>query len=106
METQKAKEEMSVIGPLIMLAIAILFVLYSANTLERLLYLHGSTYPKWAATGTLTSGDTVYGLRYGQCKDIGPVEIKRKDHGAFVYRCGEFYFESKTFLADFELPTR
>ncbi|MFN9473238.1 hypothetical protein [Acidovorax sp.] len=75
------------------------------GTAERIYYVNGNSYPRWLASGGLASADEMDALRQGECKGRGPLEISEKADGLFVVRCGTMWWESKTYLADFN-PVR
>ncbi len=70
-------------------------------TIERLYYVNGDGYPRWLASGELTSASQFDALREGDCKGRGFLEISEKADGLFVVRCGIMWWESKTYLASF-----
>ena len=65
---------------------------------ERLLLVHGSTYPRWLASGSFDSlsPEMMSRLRKTYCDATG-VEVMEKPN-QWVFRCGDFLPGSKTFL--------
>ena len=72
---------------------------------ERLYYTNAETYPRWLATGKFQAGDSLESLRYGECKERGPIEISEKRDGVYLLRCGNLWHDSKTYIANFN-PVR
>lgn len=69
---------------------------------ERMYYLNADTYPDWLTTSTIgkdrANFDTVRELRNTECKDYGYLQFTEKSGGLYYARCGEFWFNSKTFV--------
>lgn len=98
-----------IVSWLVVIGWVIAFLMMFFGTVERLYYVNGDSYPRWLATGELqkpaNGANVIDELRNGPCKDAG-IEITGKRDGVYVIRCGFSWYDSKTYLANFDpMPT-
>ncbi len=87
-----------VLNLLVLTILSALLLLGVTSVAERLLLVHGSTYPQCLASGSFDSlsPQMMSRLRKKYCDATG-VEVMEKPN-QWVFRCGDFLPGSKTFL--------
>lgn len=84
------------------------FVFGGLMIAERMYYLNADTYPVWLTSGIIekyrANFDTVRELRDTECKDYGYMLFTEKRNGLYYARCGDYWFNSRTFVFPFD-PT-